>query len=338
MLVKVKTWRAAIRRWKAAGKPVRSDEEVSEINGICQACEHYDAEWQQCKLCGCFCRKRGLAEFNKPKMLTERCPLDPPKWGAEVVDTLLPVTFTSPMDVVYPIAGGWHGKKKLGSKWDDNELRYSLRSLQQNLQGMGRVFIVGHKPEWLTGVIHVPAEDVHTRNKDANLIDKVLLACRSGVSSTFLRLSDDQCLLRPWDGLDVWHMGNAKGQRQRGKWWRRMRRTCNYLELMERPTLFYDCHCPAPVDRDTFVSVMEAVDYQTPPGMCINTLYFNSTDIPRKQMAGRKAAFHRAQRLKRLRRRTRGKLFLGYSEAGTNDAMKRFLQELFPEPSRFERC
>jgi hypothetical protein len=269
-------------------------------------------------------------------MATERCPLDPPKWGAEVVETLLSVEFTSPMDVVYPISGGWHGKKRLGSKWNDNELRYSLRSLEQNLQGMGRVFIVGHKPEWLTGVIHLPAEDVHRRNKDANLIDKVLLACRSGVSETFLRLSDDQCLLQPWDGLDVWHMGEASGRRG-GKWWRRCQRTCDYLKSMGRPTYFYDCHVPAPVDRDSFAKVMDSTDYQPPPGMCINTLYFNSIDIPREQMAGQKAAFHRATKLRRIRRTVRDKLFLGYGEAGTNEAMKRFLQQRFPEPSRFER-
>jgi|GEM_PF-994900 len=334
-------WRLAIKRWQAAGKPDRSPEEVERIiRECCEPCEHYDHKWRQCKLCGCFSRKRGRAEFNKPKMLTERCPLEPPKWGEDCISespaNLLPVKFTTPMDVVYPISGGFHGKKRLGSKWNDNELRYSLRSLEQYFQNLGRVFIVGHKPDWLTGVVHLPAEDTHRHNKDANLIDKVLLACRSGVSPTFLRLSDDQCLLKPWDGLQVWHMGNAMGRRG-GKWWRRMQRTCEHLQSHGRPTFFYDCHAPAPVDRETFIQVATEADYQTPPGMCINTLYFNTIDIPRDKMSGRKVAFHRPTKAKRLRRGTKGKLFLGYSEKGTNEAMKQFLQELFPTPSRFEQ-
>lgn len=79
---RVLTWRASIRRWEEAGKPVRSDDEVKRIiSEYCEPCKHYNPIWHQCKLCGCFCRKQGNAKFNKPKMLTERCPLDPPKWG-----------------------------------------------------------------------------------------------------------------------------------------------------------------------------------------------------------------------------------------------------------------
>jgi len=340
----------AVKRWIAAGRPVRSDEEVARIHTeCCVPCTHYNPTKQACGVCGCNVRADGedllskvagalfgkvsQALFNKIKMATTDCPRG--KWK-DVIGNLLPVKFTTPMDVVYPISGGCHGKKKLGSKWGDNELRYSLRSLEQYFANMGRVFIVGHKPEWLTNVIHIQAEDTHWRNKDANLIDKVLLACRSGVSPTFLRLSDDQCLLKEWDGLKVWHMGSAAG-RQGGKWWKRMQRTCDYLQSHGRPTFFYDCHAPAPVDRETFIRVAEEADYAPPPGMCINTLYFNSVDIPRERMNGQKVAVHRGIGPKKLRRLAKDKLFLGYSEAGTNKWMKRFLQKRFPGKSRFER-
>lgn len=74
----VSNWREANKRWEAAGKPVRTDEEVQEIIQICEGCEHYNAKAKQCKLCGCFCRKKGMARFNKPKMATESCPIG--KW------------------------------------------------------------------------------------------------------------------------------------------------------------------------------------------------------------------------------------------------------------------
>ncbi len=336
VLQRFTNWLTSVKRWNAAGKPERPPEEVERIiRECCEPCEHYRSTWKQCDLCGCFCKKEGRAEFNKPRMLTERCELDPPKWGNDCI-TDFPVAFSTPMDVVYPIAGGRHGKKVLGSKWGNNELRYSLRSLEQYFTSIARVFVVGHKPDWLTNVIHLPAEDKHKRNKDANLIDKVLLACNSGVSSTFLRLSDDQCLLKPWDGMNIWHMGDAAVHR-RGKWWRRMQDTCMHLHTCGRTTFFYDVHAPAPVDRESFVRVVEGADYKTPPGMCINTLYFNSIDIPRVKMNGEKAAFHRPRGIKRIRNGVKGKLFLGYSEAGTNDAMKAFLEEKFPEPSSFEK-
>lgn len=84
LVKRVLSWRASIKRWEEEGKPVRSDEEVERImRECCEPCEHYNPTWSQCKLCGCFCRKRGQAKFNKPKMATEQCPLEPPKWGGE---------------------------------------------------------------------------------------------------------------------------------------------------------------------------------------------------------------------------------------------------------------
>lgn len=239
------------------------------------------------------------------------------------------------IDVVYPIAGGTQGRKSIGSRWDNNELRYSLRSLEKNFPNLGRVFIVGYKPEWLTGVTHIPAEDIHHKNKDANLIDKVLLACNADVSETFVRLSDDQCLLRPWGGGEAYHAGSADVNRK-GRWWRRMARTCDHLKAMGLPTHYYETHSPQPVNREEFKLVMGAVDYQTPPGMNINTLYFNSVDIPRHSIKGKKASFHNPATIEAIRKGSEGRVFFGYSEAGTTDVLKGFLEEQFPTPSRFE--
>ena len=122
------------------------------------------------------------------------------------------------IDVVYPLG--------TGSRWNDNELRYSLRSLEKNFPDLGRVWIVGHRPAWLTGVVHVAMDDVHRHNKDANLIDKILAACRAGVSERFVRMSDDQVFLRPVRFADMkpLHYGDitSKSDWPAGGWWRRL--------------------------------------------------------------------------------------------------------------------
>lgn len=280
-----------------------------------------------------------MAIFNKIRMATERCPLDPPKWGAEVTvtDDAVRVVMNPVMDVVIPLASGNHGKKLLGSKWDNNELRYCLRSLEKHFPDLGRVFIVTeHLPAWLTGVVHLYAKDVHTRNKDANLIDKVLLACKSGVSPVFLRCSDDQCLLREFDGHQVWHLG-AFGREGGGKWWTRYNNTCEYLKAHGKPTFFYDCHVPVPVARDVFIKVAEAAPYEKPPGMCINTLYFNFLDLPYiGVMDGQKATIHRKADIDTIRRECQNAIFLGYNDDALEGDIEQFMQEQFPNPSRFE--
>lgn len=70
----------AINRWTAAGKPTRTDEQVESIFKSCQGCEHFNEARSKCQLCGCYLNIGKNARFNKIRMATEHCPLDPPKW------------------------------------------------------------------------------------------------------------------------------------------------------------------------------------------------------------------------------------------------------------------
>ena len=72
-------------RWKAAGKPTRTDEEVRKIFDICKRCDHYQQltkKLGRCKLCGCALNlgKR----LNKLYWSTETCPDLPPRWTAKI--------------------------------------------------------------------------------------------------------------------------------------------------------------------------------------------------------------------------------------------------------------
>jgi len=66
----------ALMRWIAAGRPVRTDDEVAEIVAMCEACKHYKAKQKRCSVCGCRVSTGKLAVFNKCRLLTEFCP-----WG-----------------------------------------------------------------------------------------------------------------------------------------------------------------------------------------------------------------------------------------------------------------
>ena len=71
------------------------------------------------------------------------------------------------IDIVYPLG--------TGSKWQDSELRFSLRSIEKNFIDKGTVWVIGHKPDWLINARHIPMPDKHKHNKDANIwINKVL--------------------------------------------------------------------------------------------------------------------------------------------------------------------
>lgn len=73
-------YRKAVKKWTAAGKPVRTDEEVQRIyKEHCSECEHFNTKGS-CQICGCRVDKSAGALTNKIRMATENCPLDPPKW------------------------------------------------------------------------------------------------------------------------------------------------------------------------------------------------------------------------------------------------------------------
>ena len=87
------------------------------------------------------------------------------------------------------------------SKLDDWELRYSLRSLEKNYKNLERVWIIGHLPKWAKAVTHIDQGDPYRKNKDANLIAKIVrLGYESSLSEKFIMMSDDHYFLQPsWD-------------------------------------------------------------------------------------------------------------------------------------------
>jgi hypothetical protein len=248
----------------------------------------------------------------------------------------IPPPIPGKIDVVYPLG--------TESKWDDNEIRYSLRSLAKNFPDLGRVWIIGHKPAWLTGVVHIPMEDYHKHNKDANLIDKVLAACQAGVSEQFVFCSDDQVFLRPIQFKDMRPLHyaditNTPDEKWgKGSWWARMRAVRDELKRRGFTSIKnYDSHCPTPYDRDKYAAIIPTFDYAPPPGYTINTLYCNAAKVAGQPVKGRKHSAEEGENDdEKIRGALRGKDFLGYSDAGLTDTFKQVLAEMFPEKSKFE--
>lgn len=239
------------------------------------------------------------------------------------------------VDVVYPLGNG--------SKWNDGELRYSLRSLEKNFPDLGRVFIVGHKPSWLVGVEHIPMADVHKHNKDANIIDKVLAACRNGLSDKFLFMSDDQILLQPTAFADMrpYHYGDLRHKKESfwgNKWKQRLRATKDVLEKAGHTTLHYDSHVPTPYGREAFIKAVTKFPYRDGGGFTINTLACNAAGGNDGHPMGdlKKTLESPVEDADQIRRDLEGKTFLGYNDAGLTDGLKAVLAEMFGARSRYE--
>lgn len=117
------------------------------------------------------------------------------------------------MDILYVVG--------TGSQWQNNELRYSLRSIAKNGKNIGRVFLVGVKPEWVSDkVIHIPCDDPYDQ-PHKNILHKVLTAAyNSKIDSHFLISSDDHYYVKPTDfnKLPVYYREKTISEKVRDRW------------------------------------------------------------------------------------------------------------------------
>jgi len=238
----------------------------------------------------------------------------------------------SPVDVLIPLG--------TGSRHGDAELRYALRSIERHVEGLGRVWIVGHRPGWVRGVEHIPAGDPK-RSKDRNILAKLLAACEAGVSERFLFWSDDQVLLRPlaFGQFGPYHHGDLAARATVGKrWHQRLLGTRDWLQRQGYTAWHGDTHTPIPIQREKLLELAELCreDWQQDDGFTIGSWYVGAAEMSPTPMGPRKATVEAALPADRLRAAIAGRWFLGFNDAGFTPELRGLIEELFPEKCRFE--
>ena len=107
------------------------------------------------------------------------------------------------MDILYILG--------TGSTWQNNEIRYSLRSVAENVKNFGKVFIVGELPSFLKNVIHIPCGDLY-RPAWKNAYAKTRLACEDPrLSDDFFFMNDDFFIVKPVDPASYPYYCNSNG-------------------------------------------------------------------------------------------------------------------------------
>lgn len=245
------------------------------------------------------------------------------------------------MDVVYVLGNG--------SRWKNNEIRFSLRSIEKNLTGVGNVFIVGVKPDFLQNVIHIEADDIFEPgiNADGNIITKVLAACNDErLSDDFLFINDDHLVLKPtpiWT-VEALHKGNMERYEEdywKLNYWRtRLKRTMETLVERGLPAYHFDCHTPIIFNKEKFKEVMAGFDYQSDIGLTMKSLYGNSvynTNKIRVKLSDQKKTIFKNYKLDEIEQRLKRCRFMSFNDDGLNKALIRWLAKTFPTKSGYEK-
>ena len=246
------------------------------------------------------------------------------------------------IDVVYPLG--------TGSNWDDNELRFSLRSIQKHLKDIRNVIIIGsRKPSWLdtSKVVWIWQDDTLQNNADGNIINKVLRACRLDfLSNKFLFINDDHLILKDMRAAHIafYHKGdlinNHKHLTKTGNVWiQRALRTGEKLKSENKPTIHFDCHTPVMIDKKRFPEIMSQYNYEEGFGYVMKSLYLNNCRRHNIQHyeGFKKLLKDQMYRHAEINEMLQEAWFMSFQDSSLNGALMMWMKETFPEISEFEK-
>lgn len=230
------------------------------------------------------------------------------------------------VDIVIPL--------NKSSRWQDNELKYALRSVEKFLRNHGRVFIVGDLPKWtIQNVIHIPAHD--TKYPAKSIMQKVLLACKDErVSDTFLFMNDDHFITTPMDAdtFPYFHKGPLANS---------LKNRTDYLYTVKNTLMRiggdakdFDIHTPIRYDKNAFIDTMTHFDWEVPHGYCIKSIYCATTGITGQQLDEGK--FYQSKSMEQLQHWFSSHPIVSVGDECLGHFVKEYLDILFQTKSKYE--
>jgi hypothetical protein len=239
------------------------------------------------------------------------------------------------------------------STWGE-EIRYSLRSFERFFPDMGTVWIVGYLPPYLNpGAVRVvpepkmPRPGVFVESVARRIINEEL-----ELSDEYVFAQDDNYVLKPVtidDFGPLWVQDlDQVSNRGTGPWQLMLWRTYDLLKFMGLPAINYESHTPQRVNREKyrevaqrFIHTENAANHRY-HSVCTTSAYWNIVGVAEQER--RWALDHRIgfsdgernQTEAMIRAQIQGKTFVFHNDAGLNDPLKKVIQALYPEKSRFE--
>jgi len=236
------------------------------------------------------------------------------------------------MDIVVPLGSG--------SKWDNNELRYSLRSVEEYAYSVDRVIIVGNKPEWLTNVVHIPLDDKRWA-KEYNIYHKIRAAIVSLKLEDFIVTNDDiffnaQCNI---EAIQYYYSGTLEELYEKGKRYHKhslynftISNTIEALRKREHPTRHYDIHVPVIYNSRLFLECMDSYDWLLAYGYAIKSLYSNTFYTGGQEVEDCMID----EPVEDWSSLVEGKAFFSIGDKAIDVNFEKYIMCKFPKPSKFE--
>lgn len=235
-------------------------------------------------------------------------------------------------DIIIPL-----GKSELNHL----DLRYALRAVEKNVKNFRDVWILGDLPKWIKNVRQLNVSDFPEPCwKERNIYRKIKAAClNQDISEDMFFMNDDHFILQPVDATDYpfYYKGSVTNSwiKNRSDYRKTMNHTRKYLEIRGFDDKNYDTHTPIIYNKQKFLTSFNEVNWETPWGYGIKTLYCSVNRV--------KGVFMEDMKLKKkytyeeVKKMASGRQVISCTDAPLKYGLADYLEEKFPDKSIFEK-
>jgi hypothetical protein len=219
-----------------------------------------------------------------------------------------------------------------GSRWQDNELRYALRSIEQHLKGYGKVVLIGEKPKWIKNVEHHYLADVPGK-KNFSIFQKIITGSDWVEGDDFIFWNDDHFLVKDLDVKDFkfWYDRDCHFYAHKATGLYKIAIT-NTNNLPGKNNYYTDIHTPIMYNKHRFAKLLNLPWKQE---FVIKSAYTKNEDGPFEPMEDIK--INRFYTVNEWTGRLHNKLFFSIGSYAVNGDFKIYINQKYPNKSQWER-
>lgn len=237
--------------------------------------------------------------------------------------------------IVYPLG--------YGSRLDNLELRYSLRSIEKFVTGFEKIFIIGQKPDflnWSERLIHIPFEDKHYSGFLNTWLKMREVAITAEVSENFLFMNDDFFIVKEMEATEFPMYSSGVDLTERDfftipiseiqtRYHQTLRSTGESLVSRELTTYNFATHQPCIFEKAKILELFrEFANEIWGIGLSFRCCYGNFFKFPRMN--------NQAVVMKNAVRNVHGRESFALCGSSEYKFASKFLQSLYPQESSFE--
>ncbi len=249
------------------------------------------------------------------------------------------------LSIVYPYVHEADGSAVF-AQWE--ELRYSLRSIEENFQGDVKIFVIGDDPGWFSeeiNFIHCPRISDNPPRDIVNKLNTVI--AHEDISDDFIWMNDDIYMINKVNLCDIQILkstGNLSKVKIREDTAFRRNLKLTYNELLEHnlSTWNYSTHLPLYYNKEKLTELFRTFDFDK-NSFLISTLYHNyffnnqrPTVLDIKEDNIKVGNYRRAFDYEKMLRFFKFKKFFNHSQTGFSNQVVKILTERFPNKSIYE--